>query len=146
MLLLLCYGPTLGPPTQNSTNFFAISGEENITSFTSCLPVLSLVYVGSLSFSIVYLCVLMVLISVRLLSSLFACPMSSCSLLKSPVIIVFLCLCIMPSKISFDGFFCGQYIVAICICSCPVVISIECWKFVVGFRGVCRMFLDVVTI
>ena len=59
---------------QNSTNFFASSGEENIRSFTSCLPVLSFVYVGSLSFSIVYLCALIVLTSVRPLSSLFACP------------------------------------------------------------------------
>ena len=90
-------------------------------------------YVGSLSFSIVYLCALMMLISVRPLSSLFACPMSSCLQLKSPVIIVFLCRRIMPSKISCGGFLCGQYIVAICICSCPVVISIECWRFVVGF-------------
>ena len=124
--------------TQNSTNFFASSGEENIRSFTSCLPVLSFVYVGSLSLSIVYLCTLMVLISVRPLSSLFACPMSSCLLLKSPVIIVFLCRRIMPSKISFDGFLCGQYIVVICICSCPVVISIGCCRFVVGFVQVFR--------
>ena len=71
--------------------------------------------------------------SVRPLSSLFACPMSSCLLLKSPVIIVFLCRRIMPSNISLDGFLCGQYIVAICICSCPVVTSIECCRFVVGF-------------
>ena len=119
--------------TKNSTNFFVSSGEENIRSFTSCLPVLSLVYVGSLSFSIVYLCALIVLISVRPLLSLFSCPMSSCLLLKSPVIIMFLCRRIMPSNISFDGFLCGQYIVAICICSCPVVISIECCRFVVGF-------------
>ena len=28
--------------TQKSSNFFAISGEENIRSFTSCAPVLSL--------------------------------------------------------------------------------------------------------
>ena len=123
--------------TQNSTNFFAISGEENIRSFTSCLPVLSLVYVGSLSFSIVYLCALMLLMSVRPLSSLFACPMSSCLLLKSPVIIVFLCLRIMLSKISCDGFFCLLYIVAICICSCPVVISIECCRFVVFVVYIC---------
>ena len=81
-------------------------------------------YVGSLSFSIVYLCALMVLISV---------PMSSCLLLKSPVIIVCLCRRIMPSKISLDDFLCGQYTVAICICSCPVVTSIECCRFVVGF-------------
>ena len=59
--------------------------------------------------------------------------MSLCLLLKSPVIIVFLCRRIMPSKISFDGFLCGQYIVAICICACPVVISIECCRLVVGF-------------
>ena len=91
MLLLLCYAQTLGPPLPRtpriSSPFFAIR------YFTSCLPVLSLVYVISLSFSIVYLCALMVLISVRLLPSLFACPMSSCLLLKSPVIIVFQFLC-----------------------------------------------------
>ena len=39
----------------------------------------------------------------------------------------------MGSKISLDGFLCGQYTVAICICSCPVVTSIECCRFVVGF-------------
>ena len=78
-------------------------------TFTSCFPAASFVYVGSLSFSLVYLCWLVMSTSVRPLMSLVSCPKSSCLLLKSPVMIVLSCLVMIACSISVDGCFCGQY-------------------------------------
>ena len=77
-------------------------------SFTSCLPVTSLVYVGWLSFSLVYLYLFVTCTSVQPLLSLVLCPKYSCLLLKSPVMIVLSCLLMMPSIISVGDCFCGQ--------------------------------------
>ena len=98
-------------------------------SFTSCFAVMSLVYVGWLSFSLVYRYLFVMLTSVRPLASLLSCPKSSCLLLKSPVVIVLSCLSINPVSISVDGSFFGQYNVVICIESCGVCTIIECCKF-----------------
>ena len=51
--LMMLWSDPRSSPTQKSKNFFVIPGEEKIRSFTSCVPVLSFVYVGSSSLSLV---------------------------------------------------------------------------------------------
>ena len=71
-------------------------------------------------------------ISVRPLLSLVSCPRSSCLPLKSPMIIVLLCLCIIPSIISFEGFYVGsRWLIFVLFLSLLLpVLSVFCVVFI----------------
>ena len=104
-------------------------------SFTSSFPVLSFVYVGWLSFNFVYLCLFIVFTKFRPAMFDSSCPKSSCLLLKSPVIIVFVWFCMVFVNSSVDGFPFGQYIVVICMLSVGVFSVIVCCRLCVWFSS-----------
>ena len=84
--------------TQKIWKVSIILGEAKIRSFTSSFPVMSLVYVGSLSLIFVHLCC-----SVYCTSNLPSLSVVSCLQLKSPVMIVLICRVQMVQMGFFGG-------------------------------------------